>query len=512
MDTQKFDQAQEHYDKGDYRKSARLFLDAIEKGTPIGNGPAYHMAGNSFMRLKRYDDAAVVFEHALRDDTYQRRGAIEANLATAYIRTKDYDNAVAHFEAAIAIGDSDNAYKLYQGIAQAYMMQEKFEPAAIAYKHAAVDINNPAPGKSLLNLGLAMMAGGNPKGAIEAYQTALTSPDYENKGRALANMGIAQHALGLWEDCVRSLEKAKLQDNYTESELARDILADAQHRIEIEEQVAESDQFVEDDDIDDTADSMEEYVAESAPTFAPDAEPDQDGWAGDFDEDVYPDREDDLGSEEDVERFFSRSEADAMRMGRDEHLAGRGRFFGLKIALVIMLVVTALVGGAAALFFTGQGYPSAEATVNDLLTEYAGGRNIAQFWTQNTPESIEGKMVVIPLPEDFTIDEVNLGPEHSTVRVSIHTAEEETLVFTFGLVREGIGWKVNEVVMEGLDGPSELAGDGDDLYDDGFFDEEFLDDDFFDEMFDEDGFFNEEGFLDELDSLNGDSNADTETN
>jgi len=478
LDTAKFSEAQEQYKAGDYRKSARLFLDAIEKGTPVGNGPAYHMAGNSFMHLGRYSDAAVVFEHALRDDTYQRRGAVEANLANAYIRTGDYDGAVAHYEAALAYGDTDNAHKFYQGIAQAYMQQQKYDLAAVAYKHAALDQKNPAPGKALLNLGLAMMANGNPKGAIEAYQAALASPDYENKGRALANKGIAEHALGLWRDAAASLEEAKAQPGYTESEMAKGMLADAKHRIAIEDQVAEADQDIEDvgaqdsfavpDGAADRTDAMPAALAQDSgqdsvstgqqfPEGQAADQAAQSAWAGAPGEDLYPQREVRVGDAEDVERFFSLSEKDAAKQGRENQKKQRGRFFALKIIAIIVLLLGALGGGGAALYFTGQGFPSAETTVNSLLREYASGRSISEFWTLDSQANIESKMVVIPIPDNYTIDAVNLGPEHSTVTAIIYTADPEPLTFTFGLVREGIGWKVNEVVMEGLDGPSSLA-------------------------------------------------------
>ncbi|MCL2680303.1 MAG: tetratricopeptide repeat protein [Coriobacteriia bacterium] len=473
MNTDKFSEAQEQYQAGDYRKSARLFLDAVEKGTPIGNGPAYHMAGNSFMRLKRYSDAAVVFEHALRDDTYQRRGAVEANLANAYIQTGDYDSAVAHYEAALTLEDAANAHKFYQGIAQAYMQQEKFELAAIAYKHAALDKSNPTPGKSLLNLGLAMMASGNPKGAIEAYQAALTSPDYRNKGRALANKGIAQHALGLWSDAVSSLAEAKAQPGYIESELAQQTLADAQHRIAIEQQVALADQAIEGTHAPDPLDMNQAAAAQAAMAQSAGQTPPMQlpadaaaygegqaaayGWTAAPGADLYPQREVKVGNAQDVERFFSRSEKEVARQGREKQKQKRGRFFVFKIVSIVVLIVGLLAGGVAALYFTGQGYPSAETTVSSLLRGYAAGRSISEYWTFDMQANIESKMVVVPIPVDYTIEAVNLGAQQSTVSASIHTAGEETLIFTFGLVREGIGWKVNEIVMEGLDGPSSLA-------------------------------------------------------
>ena len=456
MDTQKFSEAQEHYNAGDYRKSARLFLDAVEKGTPIGNGPAYHMAGNSFMRLKRYSDAAVVFEHALRDDTYQRKSALEANLANAYVRTGEYDAAIAHYEAALALGDVENTYKLYLGTAQAYMRQQKFEFAAVAYKRAALDEHNPTPGKSLLNLGLAMMAGGNAKGAIDAYKAALASPEYKNKGRALLNMGIAFHSLGMWQDAVSAFEEAKLQPNYQESELAQSTLADAKHRLALESQVAEADHAIEDAVEEDALEAFMEETAAAAfeqasavDTFADASGAGQtDAFASVPEDDLYPQREVQVGNAEDVERFFAMSEREVNQHGLENLRKERGRFFWLKWLLTIVLLLGALGGGGAALYFTGQGFPSAETTVTDLLNSYSAGNSISHYWTFDSQENLESKMVIIPMPDDFTIDDVERGPTETTVRATIITTAEERFTFRFGLVREGIGWKVNEVALD----------------------------------------------------------------
>ncbi|MCL2526218.1 MAG: tetratricopeptide repeat protein [Coriobacteriia bacterium] len=481
MNTEKFSEAQEVYNAGDYRRSARLFLDAVEKGTPVGNGLAYHMAGNSFMRLKRYSDATVVFEHALRDDTYKRRGAVEANLANAYVRTGDYDSAIAHYEAALELGDKQEAYRYYQGTAQAYMQQEKFDLAAIAYKHAALDGHNPTPGKSLVNLGLAMMAGGNAKGAIEAYQAALASPDYENKGRALLNLGVAYHSLGMWKETVEALTEAKQDPNYHESELASGTLADAQHRFDMEAAVAESDQELEDlADEDELVDPVEAYLAQTAATQAVEAVTPEEEPAGIFDaeaedglssfaddpaegtaaevssanassDELYPRREVKVGNAEDVERFFSLSEKEAAQQGRDQLKKERGRFHWLKWVLIVVLLVAGIGGGGAALYFTGQGYPSPDTTVTRLLESYAAGRSIAEYWTFGSQQDIESKMVVVPIPQSFTIDDVTLGASASSVRASITTESDEIFIFTFQLSREGIGWKVHSIVMEGLD-------------------------------------------------------------
>ena len=470
MDTEKFAEAQSLYDAGDYRKSARLFLESIEKGTPIGNGPAYHMAGNSFMRLKRYSDAAVVFEHALRDDTYQRHGAVEANLANSYIRTGDYSAAVAHYDAALNLGNPEEAYKYYVGMAQAYMQQEQYDHAAVAYKHAALNEYNPAPGKALVNLGLAMMASGNPKGAVEAYRAALASPEYENKGRALLNMGVAYHAQGMWHDAIRSIEEAQVLHGYQDSALAQRTIADARKRLAIEEQVEAADAALVADDEAPAETPMQQQPLQQAPpqpqpaapipAYLPDEDASEEELPG-LDA-LLPDSESRFGKAEDVDRFFSRTEQEAAAAGRARERRAKGKFRWLKIVAIVVLVLAILAGAAAALLITGQGYPSAKATVSSLLDEYGAGRSISQMWTYGAQKSIESQMVIVPIPNSYTIDAVKLStasgsrslwPDRTTVTATVYNDFGDTLVFSFVLAREGIGWKIVEVIPEvGSDG------------------------------------------------------------
>ena len=80
MDQARFDEAKNAYDSGDYRAAAKGFLAAAGRETE-GAGAAYHMAGNSLMRLRRHSDAVTVYQHAVRDELYEKRGAVRANLA-----------------------------------------------------------------------------------------------------------------------------------------------------------------------------------------------------------------------------------------------------------------------------------------------------------------------------------------------------------------------------------------------------------------------------------------------
>ena len=52
------------------------------------------MAGNALMRLRRHQDAVTVYGHALRDELYDRRGAVWANLGKAFSEVGEYAESV----------------------------------------------------------------------------------------------------------------------------------------------------------------------------------------------------------------------------------------------------------------------------------------------------------------------------------------------------------------------------------------------------------------------------------
>jgi tetratricopeptide (TPR) repeat protein len=468
VDTNKFAEAQKLYGEKDYRRAARAFLESIEKGTPIGNGPAYHMAGNSFMQLKRYSDAVTVYEHALRDDTYQRRGAVESNLANSYLHVGDYSAAVAHYEAALGDSDASGYYKYYQGMALAYMKQENYEAAALAYKHAALDEQNPKPGGALLNLGLAMMAAGKPDAAVEAYRAALSSAGYDNKGRALLNLGIAYHAQGKWREAIRSIEEAQMLHGYESSTLAIRTIKDARARLAIEEQVEATDVALVGEDMDSELEPLEEEIVpgvipDDAHT-APSAILNEGAQSKDFDTasdhaltalapDDFGDAESDsdldsdasdlgIGDPSEVETFFARTEKEIAAEGRKTARAARSRFGWVKPVIIVVLVLAVLGGAVAALYYTGQGLPSAKTTVTELLDAYNQGKSIAPMWTYDAQDTATRQMVLVPASIDYTINKVVSAPNVSSVDVSISTDTGANLDFTFDLAREGIGWKV----------------------------------------------------------------------
>jgi tetratricopeptide (TPR) repeat protein len=170
MDEGRLAQADKAYAAGDWRSAAREYLAAVHGTDAQGSGRAYHMAGNSLMKLRRYGDASTVYGHALKDDSYDKRAAVLTNLGGALAADARYSDAVSAYEAALSANDNESPYKAQQGLAGALFDMGRYEDACQAYRDASWAPGNPDPGKALNNLGLCFMATGKPEDAVEAYK------------------------------------------------------------------------------------------------------------------------------------------------------------------------------------------------------------------------------------------------------------------------------------------------------------------------------------------------------
>lgn len=498
MNADKFKIAQESYKEGDYRSAARGFLEATEPGTPISNGAAYHMAGNAFMRLKRYQDAITVYEHALKDDTYLRRAAVEANLANAYLKAGEYDTAISHYQAALEETDCKSPYKCYQGMGAALMEQDSFEQAAIAYRRAALDKGNPEPGKSLVNLGLCLMSMQRPKDAIEAYKAALGTESYQTPGRALSNLGIAYYEMQEWTRSIRAFEEAVALHGYKLSQSAETLLAKAREEFEAsglragEDEAEEAtssvdtidlnDETFEDDFSDDAIDGVSQKIeAEPSsvvedvniavlaadlvgqPTDAFTAAPAVDESGSFFDQEnscqqtapfeSVPADEDApsngavmFGGEEDVENFFGRTEKEAAKLGKQKAKEERGRFGFVKWVVAVIVALVLIAGAGAAVYFTGFGIPTPKEVVSQAIEAYNTGKAFEGYWVDTTNTVRE--MAAVPVPAKFTIDSVDVNGMKAVVNVKVKPESGTALAFRFNIERRGMGWKISSVENE----------------------------------------------------------------
>ncbi len=413
MDQARFQEAEQAYAQGDYRSAAKEFLEAAGDGP--GSGPALHMAGNSLMRLGRYDDAITTYGAALDDHTYDRLGTVAANLGAAYRKMDRVDAALAAYGAALDEPDYAPRYKAIQGRAGALYDLGRLEEAAAAYRSAALEGDNPDPGKALNNLGLTYMALGRAADAVEAYKAALEMDSYTNKGRAAANLGLALSRLGRHEEAVAAFEEARAHD----FELSEGF--QQAYRVSTDVVVAAA---------------MAAQPAEAAPELADEVETD----------DAVEDEEEIVDSD-----FFTRTEDDMRRLDKEAKRDARAQRQGTRgivgrVAIVagLVLVIALAAWGA---WYTGLGYPTQGSTVDGLMESYSAGEPVDRYWGGAVPAAdIEKEMAKLPPNHtEYAIDAVTRGAGESTVKITVTLEEGAPLHYDILMAREGVGWKVTGV-------------------------------------------------------------------
>ena len=463
------------------------------------------MAGNSLMRLRRYQDAVTVYGHALRDAVYDRHGAVWANLGKAYSEIGDYAESAKAYERALDEPDYQTSYKAYQGLAGALLERGRVEDAAVAYRKAALDPNNPDPGKALVNLGLCFMGLSRPTDAIEAYRAALGFEDYKGRGKALANLGQAYVACGEHEEAARAFEKAIQLHSYQLSPAAATAYAMALSHTRRATGVVSSnaasaarpvgeasiaaadggpasvDQLFDAEielglpaDLVTPDGPLPEAPAGLAIELPVEKLPDLSGYpsalwdqippptgpatgeiaAADATQPLAPfDRpnvQGDLGfgDEAAVADFFSATEEELKARDREARRAerhARGPWAVWRTVLIAIVTLAVVVGALVGAFELGYGWPTQGQTVGGLLTAFQTGSAFDSYWVAAPTKDITKEMAKIPPVKSFTIDNVTQGAMTSRAAITVTPKTGAALHYTITLSREGVGWKVSGV-------------------------------------------------------------------
>ena len=453
MDQTRFQEAQQAYDAGDYRTSAKGFLASAGRGAE-GNGAAYHMAGNSLIKLRRHQDAVTVYGHALRDSLYEKRGSVYANLGAAHVALGDYAAAAQSYENALAEPDYATPYRAFQGLAGALLERGKIEDAAVAYRKAALDPGNPDPGKALLNLGLCFMGLGRPGDAAEAYKAALGFDEYQGRGKALANLGQAYLALGQYDEAVRAFEKATQLHGHKLSAAASVAFATSVEQVRPHNDTVDGWEtgemgFVTPDVADEASgwDTSELADLTSASVSqSPDMTAEQADALGMTE---HPEPGLEFGDDESVADFFSVTEDQLRVRDRESRKAQREARHGAggvwKVAVGVLIAVAIVGGLLAAGYYTGAGWPTQKQSVAGMLTAHGTGASVVGFWVAVPVKDVAKEMAKIPPLKTYTIDNVVAGSKSSTVAVTVTPKSGSPLHYKVTLAREGVGWKVNGV-------------------------------------------------------------------
>ena len=404
MDEKLFQDAQKAYARGEFREAARDFVAAAGDETE-GSGAALHQAANSLMRLRRYEDAAALYVHALDDESYDKIGVVAANLGAAHRAAGAYDAAIDAYDRALATDGYAAHHKAHMGKAGALYDMGRLEEASSAYRLAALDADNPDPGKALNNLGLTYVALGRPKDAVEAYRAAIGMEGYSGRGRASANMGLALAALGRTEEAAQAFDAAMRDFGY---ELPEDV--------------------------------MEVYLAASgsAPTQTPESPPEA------------PTPPSEPKKKRHVSSFFTRTDDEMRELDKKtqaEKKEGEGernrRLLWLGAAGAAIVAVAALLAWA---WLAGYGWPTQKAMVTGLLDAHAAGGESEAFWVAVPTADIEKEMYKLPANYvDYEVGAIESNAATSKVDVTIELDGGAPLRYEITLAREGVGWKVTGV-------------------------------------------------------------------
>ena len=415
MDDARFQLGVEAYEAGDYRVAAREFLGATNGN---GDGLAYHHAGNSLMRLKRFDDAVAVYTKALNDDAYERRSVVYANLGAALVSAKKREEAIEAYRKALDDPAYDARYKALQGMAGALVESGSVAEAAEAYRMAALDGANPDPGKALNNLGLTFMRLGRPQDAVEAYRASVDMEHYAGRGRACANLGMAYVALGMHDKAIRAFDRAQSELGYVLPQPAIAAMEASRAALEAPDEIVE-------------------------------------GWrTGELPPlDMTPKRDRSEELEEPDSAFFTRTDNDmrvADKAARKRERVDRRAAHSIWVTVALWGAVAVIIGGGLAFaWLAGLGYPTQSMTVSGLLDAHGAGEAVSEFWVAVPTADVEKEMGNLPVDfQSYELGAIERSAKTSKVEVTVMLDTGAPLTYQVLMVREGVGWKVNGVTND----------------------------------------------------------------
>lgn len=436
MNNDLFQQARSAYVSRDYATALNLFTECLRDENsellPGEMGLLYHQIGNCLVKLNDPNEAIHAYSRATDDAAYDATGAVNYNLGMVYASSHDYEDAAEYFQAAIDDPNYPTPYKAYMGKGNSMLKLGKSAEAGAAFRAAALDQVNPDPVKALLNLGVCFMALDRPMDAIASYESALQfDMSAKTRNKIFANMGQAYVAAGKMNKAVRAFESALADGTYTFNDAAN---------VDYQRAVAAVAARVEDKE------DEEAPVADTTDLSGLDIMSD-----GDVAQDTTPDP------------AFSNAQTtvmqtvDASQSTFFEPVNNAGNFEdwskapkkkkknrGLKVIITLVLLLLVLVGGALFCYTQGYGYPMKEQVVGELFADPQNADVYAANMDDAKKQRLQDMLVSDVDPE--LLGEAN---EMSTAHVYVQAQSPEggEIPYDITLVRDGIGWKVDNVTL-----------------------------------------------------------------
>ena len=114
-------EAKEAYEKGEYKKSAKLYENYA---TQTNNGEAYYDAANSFYKQKDYKKALELYKKATFD-TEEKRAQNKANIGNSYAKSGELKKAVSAYEDSLKIKEDKDTRENLEAVKKLIKEQEK---------------------------------------------------------------------------------------------------------------------------------------------------------------------------------------------------------------------------------------------------------------------------------------------------------------------------------------------------------------------------------------------------
>ncbi len=192
---------------GDPAAAINVYQQAI--ALERGRADAYVLLGDTLVELKRYDDAAQIYEEALQrssDDLAAHRG-----YARAMLGLNRPEAAIVHYQAVLAQDPDD--IQANNGLGVAYDLSGQHEAAEAAYR-AGLEV---APDSMLLrnNLGLSLSLAGRHQEAIELLRAVADEPGAKpgNRQNLALAYGLAGDLVAAERISRLDLDEESVQNN-----------------------------------------------------------------------------------------------------------------------------------------------------------------------------------------------------------------------------------------------------------------------------------------------------------
>ena len=166
-----------YYYKNQYAAAERRFSRAVE--LKPGFSQARNYLGDTYLRMKRWDDAIAQFTIVSEDLFSADQENAGINLGLAYLGKGDVATALAQLRPRVAANPQNPAAHLFLG--RAYMADGKVSQAIGEYREALRIV--PEYAEADYYLGLACLKGNRPDEARNAFREVVRLSPYSELGR-----------------------------------------------------------------------------------------------------------------------------------------------------------------------------------------------------------------------------------------------------------------------------------------------------------------------------------------